>query len=99
MSLTESFDKLREMVEKADSTIKSAAQQSRAEIEAKVDDARRDADTRVAELRSKTSDTATEVESHWQEMQSDWKRFHDAVQVQRQEILLRILPRFGLLAA
>ncbi len=30
---------------------------------------------------------------------SNWKRFHDALQVHRQHVLLDVLPRYGLLAA
>src|SRR6188508_2468277 len=74
MSVTDNFAKLREQVEKADSTIKAAAEQNQTEIQAKVDEARRDADERAAELRAKGDEATREGESHWREMQADLKR-------------------------
>jgi hypothetical protein len=72
MSVTDNFAKLKEQVEKADRTVKAAAEQNQAEIMAKVNEARRDADERAAELRAKTDKAAREgKESHWREMQAD----------------------------
>ena len=72
MSVTDTFAKLKEQADKADRTVKAAAEQNQAEIKAKVDEARRDADERAAELRAKTDKAAREgKESHWREMQAD----------------------------
>ena len=49
MSVTDNFAKLKEHVEKADRTVKAAAEQKQAEIQTKVDEARRDADQRAAD--------------------------------------------------
>ena len=72
MSVTDNFAKLKDQVDKADRTVKAAAEQNQAEIKVKVDEARRDADERAAELRAKTDKAAREgKESHWREMQAD----------------------------
>ncbi len=79
MSVTDNFAKLKEQVEKADRTVKAAAEQNQAEIKAKLDGARRDADERAAELRAKTDEAAREGESNWREMQADLKRHIERV--------------------
>jgi DNA repair exonuclease SbcCD ATPase subunit len=80
MSVTDNFAKLKEQVDKADRTIKGAAEQNQAEIKAKVDVARRDADQRAAELRARTDEAAgREGESHWREMQADLDRHIERV--------------------
>jgi F0F1-type ATP synthase membrane subunit b/b' len=72
MSVTDTFAKVKEQADKADRTVKAAAEQNQAEIKTKVDEARRDADERAAELRAKTDKAAREgKESHWREMQAD----------------------------
>jgi len=72
MSVKDNFAMLKEQAEKADRTVKAAEEQNQAEIKAKVDEARRDADERAAELRAKTDKAAREgKESHWREMQAD----------------------------
>ena len=72
--MTDNFAQLKEQVEKADRAVKAAAEQNQAEIKAKVDEARRDADERAAELRAKTDKAARGgKESHWREMQADLK--------------------------
>ena len=73
MSVTDNFAQLKEQVEKADRAVKAAAEQNQAEIKAKVDEARRDADERAAELRAKTDEAGREGESQWREMQADLK--------------------------
>jgi predicted Holliday junction resolvase-like endonuclease len=60
MSVTDNFAKLKEQVEKADQTVKAAAEQNQEEIKAKVDEARRDADKRAAELRAKSDEATSE---------------------------------------
>src|SRR4029453_16388894 len=79
MSVTDNFAKLKEQVEKADRTVKAAAEQNQAEIKAKVDEARRDADERGAELGAKTDEAAREGESNWREMQADLNRHIEGV--------------------
>jgi hypothetical protein len=79
MSVKDNFATLKEQVEKADRTVKAAAEQNQAEIRAKVDEARRDADERAAELRAKSDDAAREGESHWREMQADLGRHIERV--------------------
>ena len=78
MSVTDNFAKLKEQVEKADRSVKAAAEQNQAEIQAKVDEARRDADERAAELRAKSKEAAREGESNWREMQADLEPPHRA---------------------
>jgi DNA repair exonuclease SbcCD ATPase subunit len=79
MSVTDNFAKLKEQVEKADRAVKAAAEQNQAEIQAKVDEARRDADERAAELRAKSDEAAREGESNWREMQADLNRHIERV--------------------
>jgi hypothetical protein len=79
MSVTESFAKLKEEIDNADREIKAAAEQDRGDIQAKVDDARRLADKRAAELRKKTGDAATEADSHWHEVGAAWDRHIERV--------------------
>ena len=74
MSVTDSFGKLGEQVEEANAKIKAAADQGEAVIQAKVDDARRDADHHVAEVGTKSSGGTSDGESNWQQIQADWKR-------------------------
>ena len=44
-----------------------------------MDEARRDADARAAELRAKTDEAAREGESNWREMQADLNRHIERV--------------------
>jgi hypothetical protein len=85
MSVTDNFAKLKEQVEEADRAVKAAAEQNQAEIQSKVDEARRDADQRAAELRTKTENADREGESdregksQWREMQADLNRHIERV--------------------
>jgi hypothetical protein len=72
MSVTDSFAKLKTQIDKAETAVKAAAEEDEADIQAKIDDARRSADDRAAELRDKTGDSA--AGSHWKEIQADWDR-------------------------
>src|SRR4029450_7312755 len=74
MSVTDTFGKLKAQVEEADRTVRTAAEQNQAEIEQKVNDARRETDERGAGLRSKGQEPATEGKTHWQEIQADLDR-------------------------
>ena len=90
MSVIETFDKLREQVEKADNSIKAVADRNQAEIEVKLDEARQEADSRAAELPSTTGDKAGDGESRWRTMQSEWKhhveRIHERADAKKAEI-------------
>jgi len=79
MSVTESFAKLKTEIDKAESAVKAAGEEDQAEIQTKVEDARRQADSRAAELRTKTGDAATEGDSHWHKMQAEWGRHVNGV--------------------
>src|SRR4051812_41056660 len=71
----DSFDKLSEKIEEAKRSIRAAASES----EAKIDEARKNADDPAAELSAKTQATADKSEAHWQQIQSDWEKHRQAV--------------------
>jgi predicted S18 family serine protease len=75
MALEESFAKLKADIEKAQREIQAAVATERGEISTKVDDARRRADARAAELRTKHDGT----DGPWQQFQTDWQRHVAAV--------------------
>jgi hypothetical protein len=85
MPVTDNFAKLKEQVEEADRAVKAAAEQNQAEIQSKVDEARREADDRAAELRAKTENadregkSDREGESQWRGMQADLNRHIERV--------------------
>src|SRR6185503_7836563 len=58
--------------EKAESEIKEAASQDRAELSATAEQARKAADDRAAELRAKAQETSDKAEAHWTDVQSSW---------------------------
>ena len=74
MTASDSFTKLKQQVEKAERDIIAAASQNEAELEAKLDETRKSADDRAAELRAKTQAATDQAESRWREVQSDWDR-------------------------
>ena len=73
LELRGEFAKLKGEVEEAQRTIIEAAEQDQADVDAKVDEARRSADVRAAELRDKPQQ-ADRPESHWQQVRSDWNQ-------------------------
>jgi hypothetical protein len=75
----DSFDKLSEKIDEAKRTIRAAASETEAELKAKVDEARKNADDRAAALRSKTAASAGQAEGHWQQIQSDWEEHRQSV--------------------
>ena len=75
----DSFDKLSDKIDEAKRSIRAAASQSEAELKAKVDAARKNADDRAAELSAKTQATADKSEAHWQQIQSDWEKHRQAI--------------------
>jgi hypothetical protein len=74
MSVSEKFAKLKDQVDQAEDNVKAAAAQNKADLEAKVNDARKSADDRAAVLRAKTQETSDDAKAHWSEVQSDWDR-------------------------
>jgi len=71
LELRGDFAKLKGEVEEAQRTIIEAAEQDQADVDAKVDEVRRSADARAAELRQKPQET-DRPESHWRQVRSDW---------------------------
>jgi chromosome segregation ATPase len=67
------FAKLKGEVEEAQRKIIEAAEQDQTDIDAQVNEARRSADARAAELRDKPQE-ADRPDSHWQQVRSDWNR-------------------------
>jgi hypothetical protein len=70
LELRGDFAKLKDEVEEAERTIIEAAEQDEAGDDAKIDETRRSADARAAELRNKPK--KAEPKSHWQQVQSDF---------------------------
>jgi hypothetical protein len=68
----DSFDKLSEKLDAARRSIRAAAGESEAELKAKVEEARKNADERAAELSARTRATSDAGEAHWQQIQNDW---------------------------
>ena len=56
--------KLKQKVEEADRSIKAAVAQEDAELKATVDEVRKNADQRAAELRAKSEEAADQAERH-----------------------------------
>jgi len=71
LELRSDFAKLKSEIEEAERTIIEAAEQDQAGVDTKIDETRRSADARAAELRDKAK-KADRSESHWQQVQSDW---------------------------
>src|SRR5262249_60371754 len=74
MSASDEFTKLKEQVENADRSIKAAMADDDAKLKAKVDEVRKKADDREAELRAKSADTGGQADRHWDEVKRDWDK-------------------------
>ena len=74
MPVSDNFTKLKDKVDSADRDIREAAARDTAELKAMVDQARRKADARAAELQAKAGETADQAERQWNEVQGDWDR-------------------------
>ena len=74
MPVSDDFTKLKEQVDAADRHIKTAVAQDDAELKAMVDDARKKADARAAQLRDKTNEVAEQADRNWNQVQSDWDK-------------------------
>jgi hypothetical protein len=81
MSVLESFEELKDQVVKADGEIMAVAEKDEPTIQTKVDDTRREADRKAAEFKAATQRTEDDVKSHWQEIQADWDRHRQRMQV------------------
>src|SRR3954447_23001013 len=71
-SLSDSFRKLADQIDEAEVNIKTSSSQGKAELQAKVDEARRSADEQSAQLRSRAEEASNRASSGWQEVQNDW---------------------------
>jgi len=72
MAADDPFTTLKEQVEDADRSIKAAVAQNDAELMATVDDARKKADEREAQLSATTSKSSGQADSQWAKVKSDW---------------------------
>jgi malate synthase len=72
MTASDNFTKLKEQVEKAERRVQEAGSQDKVELQAKVDQVRKDADDLAAELHAKTRQASDQAEGHWQEVRRDW---------------------------
>jgi hypothetical protein len=71
-SLSDRFRKLADQIDESEVNIKAASSQGKAELQAKVDEARRSADEQSARLHAKAEETSDRASSGWQEVQDDW---------------------------
>jgi hypothetical protein len=72
MAVSDSFTELRRQVEEADQSVKAAASQDKEALEAKVEEARKRADTHATELRARGQEASGKAGSQWQTIQGDW---------------------------
>jgi hypothetical protein len=72
------FDKLSEKIDEAKRSIRAAASENDAELKAKVEEARKNADDLAAELTAKARGTADKTD-HWQQIQSDWEQHRQKI--------------------
>ena len=90
MAVSDDFTKLKEQVEEADRSIKEAVAKEDAELKAMVDEARKNADDRAAQLRAKTQEAAGEADRQWKEVQSNWdqhvKRLRERIDARKAEV-------------
>jgi hypothetical protein len=71
-SATQKFSKLKDQMDQAAKTVASAASEDERAVQAKLDDARKDADDRAAELRARAQDASDDAADHWHKIRSDW---------------------------
>jgi hypothetical protein len=77
------FTALKEQVEDADQSIQSAVAQNDAELKDMVDEARKNADQRAAELTTTTNETSGQADSQWDKAKDDW---NEHIQHMRKDI-------------
>jgi hypothetical protein len=86
-SSTDKFAQLKKQMDEAAQTVVSAASEDQAALEAKLEEARKNADARAEELRARTKDASDDAADHWHKIRSDWdqhversrKRIDDAM--------------------
>ena len=90
MTASDDFTKLKEQVEEADRSIKAAVAKEDAELKTMVDDARKKADDRAAQLHTKTTEAGDQAQHQWNQVQTDWdkhvKRIRERVDARKAEI-------------
>jgi hypothetical protein len=72
MTASDRFTKLKEQVEEAERRVNEAGSQDKAQLQAKVDEARKNADDLAAELHAKARQASQAEGNNWQEVRSDW---------------------------
>ena len=72
MAASEKFTELKQQVETAESNVRAAAAQDQAELRAKVDQARKDADERAGRLKANVQQAADQGDRQWSQAQSNW---------------------------
>src|SRR4051812_46695695 len=71
-SLSDSFRKLADQIDQAETNVKAASSQRKAELQAKVNEARGRADKQSAELHAKAEEASDRAGNGWQQIQDDW---------------------------
>jgi len=88
-SATQKFSKLKDQMDQAAKTVASAASEDERAVQAKLDDARKDADDRAAELRARAQDASDDAADHWHKIRSDWdqhvKRIRERIDAKQAE--------------
>jgi hypothetical protein len=97
MPLSDDFTKLKTQVEQADRRIREAAAQGTDELKAMVEEARKKADARAAELHTRSEDAAGEADRNWNEVQNNWdqhvKRLRERVDAKKAAHDVRVAER------
>jgi hypothetical protein len=72
MTASDRFTDLREQVERAEREVRAAAAETRAAVDARLDDARRRADDLTAGMRERAREDADQADAHWQALHRSW---------------------------
>jgi len=72
MTASDNFAKLKDQVEDAERRVSKAGSQDKAELQARVNEARKNADDLAADLQARTQQASDQAGDHWQEVRSDW---------------------------
>jgi hypothetical protein len=72
MAASDNFAKLKDQVENAERRVNQAGSQDKTELQAKVNEARKNADDLAADLQTRTRQASDQAGDHWQEVRSDW---------------------------
>ena len=71
-SLSDDFRKLADQIDEAEANVEAASSQQTAELQSKVDEARKSADKQSAELQAKAEEASDRASSGWKQIQDDW---------------------------